>query len=370
MTSVVLASFDHVPSSKGAARHIGQNHAILSGAGMRVSLVTLGEEPIAGVRHLPIALSEPNYLRRALAFHAGVVRVFERNEFDIYHVRSPWEGLAVPFGKPIVYEVNGLLSVEAAYHHPALFSRPSVREKLRRHELALLDRARIVVTPSTVTRTYLEELGVSPDRLAVVPNAPVVPLAEHVRTPSEGAARLAYLGTLAPWQGLGEGLRALARVGAPFSLTIRTPSPERSRRELMKLATKLGIAERIRFEDPLEPRELGAWLATQDVVVAPFVPCERNLVQGGMPLKLLDAMAAGLPVVAPDLPMVTAVLGSEHPTYRRHSTADLAALIEHLVSSAEARAEIGARSLARVRELFSPERQREALLAVYRRIAS
>lgn len=370
MTRVVLASFDRLPSAKGAARHIGQNLAILSGAGLAVSLVTLGQEPLAGVRHLPIALSEPNFLRRALEFHSRVGRVFEQNEFDVYHVRSPWEGLAVPFGKTIVYEVNGLSSVEAAYHHPALFGQPSVREKLRRHELALFDRAAVVITPSEVTKTHLAELGVADDQIEVVPNAPVVPIAEDLPASRDGAASIAYLGTLASWQGLGEGLRALARVGAPFLLTIRTPSPERPRRELMKLASKLGIAERVRFEEPLEPEALGAWLATQQVLLSPFVPCERNLVQGGMPLKLLDAMAAGLPVVAPDMPMVTAVLGHDHPTYRRHSTADLAALIEHLITSARARREIGARSLARVRARFSPEHQRAALLAVYRRIAA
>lgn len=370
MTSVVLASFDRVPSAKGAARHIAQNHRILTAAGMDVSLVTLGDEPTPGIRHLPVHLAEPSLLRRALAFHARVRQIFEKNAFDVHHVRSPWEGLAVPVGRTIVYEVNGLLSVEAPYHHPAVHAQPALRAKLRRLELALADRASLMLTPSTITAQHLEELGVEPERIAVVPNAPVVPIAERVPEEHEGPVRLCYVGTLSPWQGVREALRALARVDLPFVLTIRTPSADKARRELVKLANKLGLGERVHIDGPLEPAELSSWLATQDVALAPLVPCERNLVQGGMPLKILDAMAAGLPVVAPDMPIVTAVLGPEHPTYRRHSTSDLVGLIAHLVSSRSARAAIGAQNLDRVRAVLSPEAQRDALLSAYRRVAS
>jgi glycosyltransferase involved in cell wall biosynthesis len=81
-------------------------------------------------------------------------------------------------------------------------------------------------------------------------------------------------------------------------------------------------------------------------------------------------MAAGLPVVAPALPIVTAVLGTDVPTYRPHSAADLAALASHYARSPEARARDGTANLARVKAQFRPEIQRNALLAAYRAIAS
>jgi glycosyltransferase involved in cell wall biosynthesis len=370
MSEVLLASFDRVPSAKGAARHILQNCAILRDAGHAVSLVSLGDEPMVGVRHLPIAIAEPNYLRRALAFHERVRDVLDRYRFDVHHVRSPWEGLAVPYGAKLLYEVNGLPSIETSYHHPALHARPELRAKLRRMELALLDRASIVTTPSEATARLLAELGVEPDRVRVVPNAPVVPIAGAPPSMREGPTRFCYVGTLASWQGLSAALRALSRVPEPLEVHVRTPSSARHVRALLRLADKLGMGQRVFVAPPVEPDALGAWLASNDVALAPLVPCERNLVQGGMPIKLLDAMAAGLPVVAPALPIVTAVLGHDVPTYRPHSAADLTALASHYARSPEARARDGAANLARVAARFRPERQRDALLAAYRAIAA
>lgn len=369
---IVLASFDRVPSAKGAARHILQNRSHLAAIG-EVSMVTLGAESLDR-RHLALDLTEPNWLRRGLLFHERVRRVFQKTPFDVYHVRSPFEGLAVPSGAPLVYEVNGLASIETAYHHPGVRAVPSVRDKLRRMELLLLDRAALVTTPSRVTRELLLDLGVPPEKVRVVPNAPTVTSssAPEPAIPTRDASdplRLAYLGTLSPWQGLAWALAPLAKLPFPFRLTVRTPSSERTRRELSKRIRKLGLIDKVEVLDPLPIEELGAWLATQDVALCPLRPCERNLVQGGMPLKLLDAMAVGLPVVAPDLPIVRDVLGDGLPVFRRHSESDFAAHISALAASSERRRDLGQRGRKRIGACFSLAHQGAALLAAYRSIA-
>lgn len=369
----MLASFDVVPSAKGAARHILRNAELLREAGHEVSLVTLGREPAPGYRHRPIPIEEPNWLRRALAFREAVARVFELYPFDVYHVRSPWEGLAVPAGERLVVEINGVPSVEAIYHHAALIERPALQAKLRVLEDALLDRAALVITPSEVTRDYLADRGVPAERIAVVPNAPS--FAPAAAPPARGAAagepvRLCYAGTLTRWQGLEELLSAMGRAGVEVTLTVLTPSSASRQRALLRAAAKAGVAERVTFSPPLEPEALGAFLATQDVGVAPLLPCARNLVQGGMPLKILDTMAAGLPVLAPDLPIVQRILGPGYPTYPRHSVAGMAELLAALSASPELRRELGARGLGRVRAELSREAQAIALRAAYASIAA
>lgn len=369
----MLASFDVVPSAKGAARHILRNAELLREAGHEVSLVTLGREPAPGYRHRPIPIEEPNWLRRALAFREAVARVFELYPFDVYHVRSPWEGLAVPAGERLVVEINGVPSVEAIYHHAALIERPALQAKLRVLEDALLDRAALVITLSEVTRDYLADRGVPAERIAVVPNAPSFAPAEA--PPAREAApgepvRLCYLGTLARWQGLEELLSAMGRAGVEVTLTVLTPSSASRQRALLRAAAKAGVAERVTFSPPLEPEALGAFLATQDVGVAPLLPCARNLVQGGMPLKILDTMAAGLPVLAPDLPIVQRILGPGYPTYPRHSVAGMAELLAALSASPELRRELGARGLGRARAELSREAQAMALRAAYASIAA
>lgn len=366
---IVLASFDRVPSAKGAARHIQQNREHLAALG-EIFMVTLGAQPL-DARHLAIDLAEPNWLRRAILFHERACRVFAKTRFDVYHVRSPFEGLAVPAGAPLVYEVNGLASIEAAYHHPGVRAVPSVRDKLRRMELLLLERAALVLTPSRVTRELLLDFGVPPAKVRVIPNAPSVAATPipAARPEVEGPMRLCYLGTLSPWQGLSWALGALARVSVPFRLTVRTPSGERPRRELARRIRKLGLTDKVEVCDPLPLAELGPWLATQDAALCPLRPCERNLVQGGMPLKLLDAMAAGLPVVAPDLPIVRDVVDDALPLYRRHSEHDLAAHVSALAASHDLRRALGERARVRVARHFSEQRQREELLSAYRSIA-
>jgi glycosyltransferase involved in cell wall biosynthesis len=41
-----------------------------------------------------------------------------------------------------------------------------------------------------------------------------------------------------------------------------------------------------------------------DAIVAPLTPNDRNLVQGCCPLKVLEGMATGTPVITSDLPVV------------------------------------------------------------------
>ena len=131
-----------------------------------------------------------------------------------------------------------------------------------------------------------------------------------------------------------------------------------------KLAARQGISDRVRLLDPLPPDALGAWLRTCRVGLAPLTPSERNLVQGCMPVKLLDYMRAGLPVLAPDIAVCRHVLGPEAPTYRAWSRTSLTERLEHLLTS-------DLRSLsdhlqARVEREFSEDVQQAALEAAYR----
>jgi glycosyltransferase involved in cell wall biosynthesis len=356
---VVLASFDRLDAGKGAGAHILANAAILREA-HDVSLVTLGEEPLPGWRHRPIHVPEANWLKRALMFRERVARVFAKEDFDVYHVRSPWEGLAAPPDRRILYEVNGLASIEAQYHFPAVLTRPDVRQKLRTLELCMLDRARTVLTPTRVTARYLADLGVEPARIAVVPNAPSVAEQPVERAPSD-AVRLVYIGTLAPWQGLAELVSVLPRLTVPSRLTVLTRAADWRGRDLQKLARKRGVEVDVR--PPLPPSLLGPFLATQDVGLAPLVPCERNLVQGCMPIKLLDYAAAGLPVLAPDMPVVREVLGDGYPLYPRWGRTSMVAHLQALADSPSMRRELGEAGQARVRG--AAEAQRAALLAAY-----
>lgn len=382
MSRVLLASFDRVPSPKGASQHILANARHLAER-HEVSLLTLGDAPMPGWRHMTVTPGEPHFLDRALAFrrHVESVLAMAPRPFDVVHVRSPWEGLAVPFGQPLIYEVNGLPSIELVYRFPHLGRQPALIERLRHQEVALMERARAIVTPAPRTRDYLVERGVDPDGIHVVPNAPSFapqPQDEAVVREARGAPddplRMVYLGTLHEWQGVGMLLRALSHLPGPqdggvaWTLDIFTGANRAQRKALVRQARRRGLAERIALHEPLSHDALREALRGFDLGLAPLTPCSRNLVQGCMPIKLLDYMAAGLPVVAPQMQVVRDTVGPDYALHARHGRVALTRALQECLGDPERRAELATLGLQRVREHFSSAHQKRALLEVYARV--
>ena len=62
---------------------------------------------------------------------------------------------------------------------------------------------------------------------------------------------------------------------------------------------------------PVTKGELAALHHEADVVLAPMTRNDRNLVQGCCPLKIVEAMATGTPLVASDLPVVRELVSDQ-----------------------------------------------------------
>lgn len=118
------------------------------------------------------------------------------------------------------------------------------------------------------------------------------------RRPPSDSVRLCFVGRLVRQKGLDILLAALAKLPptAPWRLTLVGDGPERP--ELSARADRLGFADRIHFAGWTSRDALPGLLAAHDLFVFP----SRD---EGMPNAVLEAMAAGLPVIA------TAIAGSE-----------------------------------------------------------
>ena len=249
------------------------------------------------------------------------------------------------------------------YHYPALIDHPGFRDRMRGLEVTWLERSEVIVTPSPVTRAYLGDLGFS--EVSLVPNAPSIPIRPRA-APSDGPVRLVYVGTLAPWQGLRTVLDVLPRL-LHLSWTLTVATSARRTKALVKLAGKRGFGDRLTVLPSQDPASLADLLSRMDVGLAPLTPSERNLVQGCMPIKVLDYLRAGLPVVAPDLPVVRHIVGDEAPLYRPWSRQSLTGLLEHWLTTPREDAARAGR--VRVEATFSESVQAEALTAVYASLA-
>lgn len=305
---IAFVSFDEVPSFKGASAHI------LSGlrAATReheVHLLTLGERPLrpaSGIRHHVFPIREQNLLARGLRFRELVEKRVRLIRPDIVHFRSPWEGIPiVRAGIPTVYEVNGLPSVELPYHYRAIPER--VLEQFREWERECLHSATAIICPSSRIRTFVS--GLAPEtseRIRVLPNA-FDPLPKHFELAARPGifrtrpAAVVYLGTLTSWQGLLWSLKAFEGLGHRYHLDLYLSSAKRSARLLDRRVRRLGLEASVSVREPLTRSRMMRVLPTYDLGFAPFLKTRRNVEQGCCPLKLLDYLAHGLPVLASDL---------------------------------------------------------------------
>lgn len=95
-----------------------------------------------------------------------------------------------------------------------------------------------------------------------------------------------------------EAAAELVRLG--LDLRVRFVGDGPDRQELERLAAALGLAERVEFLGQRARAEVVRLLGDADVLVAPSVPTASGK-REGLPVVLIEAMAAGVPVVASHL---------------------------------------------------------------------
>lgn len=312
-------SFDLVPAPKGAATHIEAFARLLAEAFGGLELVTVAPGPEVipplerwpGVLHTALPAVGPSLIDRVLCFRRALERWLHPRRFEAIHYRSIFEGLPLLRLAPaprLIFEVNGLPSIELKYHYPRAADDRDLNLKLLSQEQACLNAASLVVTPSGVTAQYLaSQRGVPPEKIAVIPNGVDLRVFHFPPRPRRNDCfRLLYFGTLAPWQGVDLTIRALAQIcqQCPAALTIIGAGSRRRVGALQDLAAKLGVGARLEVLPPMSQPELLQHLHQSDAVLAPLGINDRNVLQGCCPLKILESMAAGTPVIASDLPVV------------------------------------------------------------------
>lgn len=365
---VLYTAFDVVPSPKGASTHILHNLRGLVERGYRVHLVTPGDgilpldDTLEGAQVTRVAqdLSQ-NFLARAADFGRAVMRhVALAPHYDVVHYRSVWCGLPLAQarrarGYKTLFEVNGLPSVELKYHYPAI--EPELLAKIKEQEIATLHLSDAVICPSRVTRDYLASLGLDRARVTVIPNgvspsdfspSPLPPRAGRVPV-------LLYTGTLADWQGLDILIKSLPKILEHREVKLQLVGRGRSRQRklLAKYIRKLGLTEHVSLQPAVPHHAVPALVAAADICVAPLGLNDRNVTQGACPIKVLEYMAAGRPLLASNMPIVRELVREDVDAllFSPNDPEDLArqalALLEDVDLSKRLAESASARALAR-----------------------
>ena len=319
MPNVLYTAFDIVPSPKGASTHILHNIRGLVNGQFDVHLVTPNdgvlptEDMIEGARVTRISqdLSQ-NFLARATHFGKAVFNhLVLHPDYDVVHYRNIWDGLTIAqnkkrFGYKTLFEVNGLPSIELKYHYPGIDS--DLLTKIKEQEIATLHLSDAIICPSNVTRDYIASLGLPLRLVTVIPNgvSPSDFSASPLPSREGRIPTLLYIGTLADWQGLDVMIKALPKILEKHDVRLRIVGRGRSRQRkvLSKQIRKTGVEGSVIVQPAVPHHEIPALIAEADICVAPLGFNDRNVTQGACPIKVLEYMAGGRPLLASNLPIV------------------------------------------------------------------
>jgi len=301
-----------------AQRAAGHDVHVLSRLGFPVNRGRLEARAEAEVRGVPYhRLLGRLPLRADAAMRADVTRsarLVRRLQPTVLHAHSNHVngqvGLALreQFGIPLVYEVRGLL--EETWLSRTGGSPTSDFYRLTREaETRVMRAADAVVTLSESMRTEIIGRGVPAERVHLVPNCVdaawwEAPGPDPERT---GPFTVGIGTTLNGYEGVDVLIDAVALMreqGSDVRLLVLGGGPAAA--ELTELVGRRGLGDAARFTGPVPRPDLMAAYRGLDVFCLPRrdLPVTRLV----PPLKPVEAMAMGLPVVASDLPPLRELL--------------------------------------------------------------
>lgn len=281
--------------------------------------------------------------------------------------------LARMHGAGLVFDYQGSLTREMLDHQFIRAANPLIHVFSWLERLANRLPDRILTSSENARNTLVADSGLPSDRVVAVtdgvnltrfrPRGPDdTPRIENLRRRlgiPPNRLLVGYLGLLAPYQGTDDLIRAAQLVvrrnpGAHF-LVMGFPNQEAYRHA----AHAAGLANHVHFTGRVPYADAPEMLRVLDIAVAP----KRSESEGNG--KVLNYMAAGLPVVAYDGPVARELLGSAGLRVPVGAAEDLAHGLLRYLADPDLRTRHGRTLRRRVERLYGWDRQIQHVIRVY-----
>lgn len=271
--------------------------------------------PISGLMSKLPVLNQMSYIAPMVK---RILEVIEIEKPDVIHAHSPaLNGLAAlkagrKSGLPVVYEIRAFWE-DAAVDHGTC-KEDDLRYRLtRKMETHVVKNASAVTTICEGLRGDLISRGFDESKFTVIPNAVNIEQFDVI-TPEdkagnaelaqtlklEGCQVLGFLGSFYAYEGLDLAIAAMPAVLAKnpnARLLLVGGGPQEQ--NLKQQVTLLGLEGKVIFTGRVPHSEVGKYYSLVDLLVYPRKP--MRLTDLVTPLKPLEAMAQGKPVIASDV---------------------------------------------------------------------
>ena len=330
-----------------------------------------------GADWLEWGLSMTGQFPEARTFSSRIERMWRRGRFDEFDVVHDNQCL----GPGLLSLVRAGVPFVETVHHPITVDRDLALEsaETRWQRMTLhrwysfipgqIDVAKqmpsIITVSSSSKRDIAVQMGVSPERMSVVPvgvdHTRFRPLPHITRVPG----RLFTTASAdVPLKGLVPLLEALAKVRTerPDAHLVVVGKP-RDGSAVPDTIDRLGIADAVRFEHAVSDERMVELYAEAEVAVVPSL-------YEGFSLPAVEAMSSGVPLVATTGGAIPEVVGTSGDTARLVPPGDpgaLAGAVVELLEDRELRERLAAGGQARVLERFTWRSCAEQTVEVYKR---
>lgn len=292
-----------------------------------------------------------------------LVKIIRRHGYQLLHAHTARSALIAAVaskitGVPLVHHVHSPTARDSTRLWRARLNAIIERISLRR--------ASALITVSNSLRLHVLERGIRGETVSVVPNG--VPH-RRPRPPRRRSKTEWTLGTVAlfrPRKGVEVLLRAMAVLRAE-GLAVRLRAvggfeTQQYERRIKRLAQQLGLAEAVDWTG--FRHDVDGELAEMDLFVLP------SLFGEGLPMVVLEAMAAGVPVVATRVEGVPEAIrdGRDGAIAEPDDAQDLAAAVRRIIGGRLDWHALRASALKRHAEKFSERSMAAGVADVYRRV--
>jgi glycosyltransferase involved in cell wall biosynthesis len=345
----------HVRDLAVAAKAHGHSPTVItSGSGPFLQDLRTQQVPVVVLKHLAAPISPVRDVKALQEVHS-TLRTLRPDLLATHSSKAGVLGRLVArrLQIPVVFTAHGWSFTPGIATLPAM-----VYRGIERLAAPLSSK---IITVSEFDRQLALRARIAPaDRLATVHNGtPDVP--SHLRArPDQDPVRLIMVARFEPQKDHATLLHALAGLAArPWQLDLVGEGPLRA--PMQQLAQTLGLSSRVRFLGQRTDVESCLGQAQINVLATNWE---------GFPLTILEAMRAGLPVIATMVGGVGEAVqdGRSGFLVGRGDVPMLRDRIGRLLSSPALRAELGAQGRAIWEENFTVDRMVEKTFAIYREV--